>query len=154
MEKRWKPRGNQTTTNRRSTKTSTTFCVFPLTENFLPLILRVQIRGTWKRQTDRVGDGPRSVGARPRGSPGSKRKNRARIPAPRPYLRRAPAVRLSANHRPAAEHWRFARELERDRRTAGFFFAARFHEPIESRDAFTSAQTLKRSAAPLRDAEE
>ena len=39
----------------------------------------------------------------------------------------------------------------------GFFFAARFHEPIESPieagDALTSAQTLKRSAAPLRDAE-
>jgi len=36
----------------------------------------------------------------------------------------------------------------------GFFFAARFHEPIESEDALTSAQTLKRSATPLRDAEE
>ncbi|PYT55045.1 MAG: hypothetical protein DMG46_20740 [Acidobacteria bacterium] len=45
VEIRWKPRGNQTTTNRRSTKTSTTFCVFLLTENFLPLILRIQIRG-------------------------------------------------------------------------------------------------------------
>jgi len=27
-----------------------------LTEYFLPLILRIQIRGTWKRQTDRIGD--------------------------------------------------------------------------------------------------
>ena len=53
--------GKSTTTNRRSTKTSTTFCVFLLTENFLPLILRFQIRGTWKRQTDRVGDVRRSV---------------------------------------------------------------------------------------------
>src|SRR5438477_1114834 len=80
VEKRWKPRGNQTTTNRRSTKTSTTFCVFLLTEYFLPLILRIQIRGTWKRQTDWIGDEARSVWARPRCSPGSKRKNRARIP--------------------------------------------------------------------------
>src|SRR5260370_41993580 len=53
--------GNSTTTNRRSTRMSTTFCVFLLTENILPLILRIQIRGTWKRQADRVGDGPRSV---------------------------------------------------------------------------------------------
>src|SRR5690242_18441509 len=45
VKKRWKPSGNRTTTNRRSTKTSTTFCVFLLTENFLPLILRIQIRG-------------------------------------------------------------------------------------------------------------
>src|SRR5947208_15340707 len=45
VEKRWKPSGNRTTTNRCSTKTSTTFCVFLLTENFLPLILRIQIRG-------------------------------------------------------------------------------------------------------------
>src|SRR2546430_2210048 len=80
VEIRWKPRGNQTTTNRRSTKTSTTFCVFLLTEYFLPLILRIQIRGTWKRQTDWIGDEARSVWARPRCSPGSKRKNRARIP--------------------------------------------------------------------------
>src|SRR5258708_34753848 len=88
VENRWKPSGNQTTTNRRSTKTSTTFCVFLLTEYFLPLILRIQIRGTWKRQTNRIGDETRYVWARPRGSPGSKRKNRARIPAPRPYFRR------------------------------------------------------------------
>ena len=38
-------RGNGTTTNRRSTKTSTTFCVFLLTGNILALILRIQIRG-------------------------------------------------------------------------------------------------------------
>jgi hypothetical protein len=44
--------GKSTTTNRRGTKMSTTFSVFLLTENFLPLILRFQIRGTWKRQTD------------------------------------------------------------------------------------------------------
>ena len=64
VEIRWKPRGNQTTTNRRSTKTSTTFCVFLLTEYFLPLILRIQIRGTWKRQADRIGDekGPCGLG--------------------------------------------------------------------------------------------
>src|SRR6202011_302348 len=45
--------GKGTTTNRRGTKTSTTFCVFLLTGNLHPLILRIQIRGTWKRQTDR-----------------------------------------------------------------------------------------------------
>jgi len=35
-----------------------------LTEYFLPLILRIQIRGTWKRQTDRIGDekGPCGLG--------------------------------------------------------------------------------------------
>jgi hypothetical protein len=31
----------------------TTFCVFPLTGFLHPTILRFQIRGTWKRQTDR-----------------------------------------------------------------------------------------------------
>src|SRR5260370_13596699 len=77
VEKRWKAGGNHTTTNRRSTKTSTTFCVFPLTENFLPLILRFQIQGAWKRQTDRVGEWIK-VRVSPRSGPGSKRKNRAR----------------------------------------------------------------------------
>jgi hypothetical protein len=60
LKRKWLSR-NSTTTNRRSTETSTTFSVFLLTDNFLPLILRIQIRGTWKRQTDRVGDGSRSV---------------------------------------------------------------------------------------------
>lgn len=45
-----------TTTNRRGTKTSTTFCVFLLTGISQALILRFQIRGTWKRQADRVED--------------------------------------------------------------------------------------------------
>jgi len=122
VENRWKPSGNQTTTNRRSTKTSTTFCVFLLTEYFLPLILRIQIRGTWKRQTDRIGDekGPCGLG-----------HEAARVLSEkieREYLLRArisggaPAVRLSANHRPTAEHWRFALELECDRSMAGLFF--------------------------------
>ena len=46
--------GNVTTTNRRDAKMSTTFSVFLLTGNLHPLILRVQIRGTWKRQADPV----------------------------------------------------------------------------------------------------
>ena len=41
---------NSTTTNRHSTKKTTTFCVFLLTGYLYPLILRFQIRGTWKRQ--------------------------------------------------------------------------------------------------------
>jgi len=53
-----------------------------------------------------------------------------------------------------AEHWRFALELKYDRSAVGFFFAARFHDAIESKAALTSAQTLNGSAAPLRDAEE
>jgi hypothetical protein len=44
--------------------------------------------------------------------------------------------------------------LSYDRTTVGFFFAARFHEPIESKAAAASAQTLKRRMATLRDAEE
>src|SRR5258707_15644698 len=46
--------GNMTTTNRHDAKVSTTFSVFLLTGNLHPLILRVQIRGTWKRQADPV----------------------------------------------------------------------------------------------------
>src|SRR6267143_1977694 len=42
-------RRKSATTNRRDAKTSTTFCVFLLTENFPALILQIQIRGTWKR---------------------------------------------------------------------------------------------------------
>src|SRR5258708_19950799 len=85
VEKRWKAGGNHTTTNRRSTKTSTTFCVFPLTENFLPLILRFQIRGTWKRQTARVRDGSRSVSAHeaPRVLT---TKTEPQVPPPPPYF--------------------------------------------------------------------
>src|ERR1700687_2893190 len=117
----WKWLGrNGTTTNRRGVERSTTFCVFHLTGNLHPLILRFQIRGTWMRQTDRVGDESRSVG--PRNGPGSKRKKpsakyqlRARI------LGGAAAVRLSAKHRPAAGHWRFALELKFDRSAVGFF---------------------------------
>jgi len=71
-----------TTTNRRSRKTSTTFCVFHLTGNIPKLILRIQIRGTWKRQTDRVGDMPWS-GFAPRSSPVSPQKTSAK------YLLRA-----------------------------------------------------------------
>jgi hypothetical protein len=86
--KRWQLRRKGTTTNRRSTKMSTTFCVFLLTENFLPLILRIQIRGTWKRQTDRIGDGVRSVWARDTTRVQSEKIERE-VPAPRPYLRRS-----------------------------------------------------------------
>ena len=68
---------NCTTTNRHDGKISTTFCVFLLTENFLPLILPIQIRGTWKRQTDPIGERLK-VRVSPRNGPGSKRKNRAR----------------------------------------------------------------------------
>src|SRR5690242_2563520 len=50
-----------TTTNRHGTKSSTTFCVFLLTGNSQTLILRIQIRGTWKRQADRVEELKRSV---------------------------------------------------------------------------------------------
>jgi len=41
-----------------------------------------------------------------------------------------------------------------DRSTAGFFFAARFHDPIESEGRSLQPQTLKRSARPLEDEEE
>jgi hypothetical protein len=37
------------------------FCDFLLTACAHRLILRIQIRGTWKRQADRVGDTPWSV---------------------------------------------------------------------------------------------
>ena len=79
---------NSTTTNRHDVKMSTTFSVFLLTENFLPLILRVQIRGTWKRQTDRIGDEARSVWARETARVQSEKIERE-VPAPRPYLRRS-----------------------------------------------------------------
>ena len=39
------------------------------------------------------------------------------------------AVRLSANHRPAAKHWRFAREVKSDRTTVGFFFVGTLRAP-------------------------
>jgi hypothetical protein len=57
-------------------------------------------------------------------------------------------------HQPAAGHWRFALELEHDRSAAGFFFVARFHDPIESEWRSLQPQTLKRNAAPLHDEEE
>jgi hypothetical protein len=87
LKRKWLS-GKGTTTNRRSTKTSTTFCVFLLTENFLPLILRVQIRGTWKRQADRVGDGSRSACGHEAAQFLSEKIERE-VPAPRPYLRRS-----------------------------------------------------------------
>ena len=77
-----------TTTNRRSRKTSTTFCVFHLTGNIPKLILRIQIRGKWKRQTDRIGDEARSVWARETARVQSEKIERE-VPAPRPYLRRS-----------------------------------------------------------------
>jgi hypothetical protein len=54
VEKKGLPR-KSTTTNRRYAKKSTTFCDFLLTGNLHPLILRDQIRESWKRQTDPVG---------------------------------------------------------------------------------------------------
>jgi hypothetical protein len=87
LKKKWL-RGKGTTTNRRSTKSSPTFCVFLLTENILPLILRIQIRGTWKRQADRVEDGSRSVCGHEAAQFLSEKIERE-IPAQRPYLRRS-----------------------------------------------------------------
>jgi hypothetical protein len=84
LKRKWL-RGKGTTTNRRSTKSSPTFCVFLLTENILPLILRIQIRGTWKRQADRVGDGSRSVCGH-EAAQFLKRKNRARDTSSAPVL--------------------------------------------------------------------
>ena len=49
------------------------------------MILHIQIRGTWKRHTDRVGDS--KVRVIPQSGPGFKRKKIEReVPAPRPYL--------------------------------------------------------------------
>ena len=80
-----KLRRNETTTGRCGTKMSTTFCVFLLTGISHPLILHIQIRGTWKRHTDRVGDS--KVRVIPQSGPGFKRKKIEReVPAPRPYL--------------------------------------------------------------------
>jgi hypothetical protein len=55
-----KLRGKRTTTNRRSAKILTISRVFLLTGFSHPSILQLQIRGTWKRHTDRVEtkDGP------------------------------------------------------------------------------------------------
>src|SRR6266581_8944982 len=41
-------------------------------------------------------------------------KTEREVPAPRPYFRRSTSVGLSANHRPLAEHWRFALDLKCD----------------------------------------
>src|SRR5260370_38273449 len=98
----------------------TIFCVFLLTENFLPLILRFQIRGTWKRQADRVGDGPGSV----RGHEAAQflsEKSSAKYQLSARSKGGAPAVRPSAKHRPSAGHWRFELEIRRGRLAAGFF---------------------------------
>src|SRR5271154_586457 len=48
--------GNDTTRCRRLRKKFARFCDFLLTEFSRGLILPFQIRGTWKRQRDRVGD--------------------------------------------------------------------------------------------------
>jgi hypothetical protein len=84
-----------TTTNRHSTKMWTTFCVFLLTPFLLALILPFQIRGTWKRQADRVeakNIGPCDSASLTR----FKTKNRARTTGSAPAtMARRPAVRLS-----------------------------------------------------------
>ncbi len=74
-----------TTTNRRSAQMLTTFCVFHLTEFSLPLILHFQIRGTCKRQPDRVeNDG--KVQAHTGNSPVLSEKIAREVSAPRPYV--------------------------------------------------------------------
>jgi hypothetical protein len=47
---------NRTTRYRHLKKKLARFCDFLLTRATRRLILRIQIRGTWKRQTDPVGD--------------------------------------------------------------------------------------------------
>ena len=131
---------NSTTTNRHSTKKTTTFCVFPLTGYLYPLILRFQIRGTWRRQTDRAGDGSRSAWAHEAARVLSKKIERE-IPAPRPYFRRSTCC--SAECEPPASGRALAFcTITRvqppfgpgkcDRHAIGFFFADCFHEPLES----------------------
>jgi len=145
--------GKTTTTNRRSTKMSTTFCVFLLTDFSHKLILQLQIRGTWKRQTDRVGEFIQ-VRLHPRSGPGSKRKNRARSECSAPAsCGAALAVRLSANHRPVAGHWHFAQEVQSDRTAVGFFFVGPVRAPPEI-SCVGSAQTLNYDVTPLSCAEE
>ena len=79
------------------------------------MILRFQIRGTWKRQADRVGDVQqvRDDSTKParvlNKKSSAKFKLRARIAGA------GFAVRLCETHQPAAEHWRFVRVFERDR---------------------------------------
>ena len=90
-----------TTTDRRDSKTSTTFCVFLLTGKIQKPILRFQIRGTWKRQTDRVvmQQGP------------CEPTNRVQTPKTKREVERGPASRggdcceAEQEEQPAAEHW-------------------------------------------------
>src|ERR1700680_1940470 len=73
-----------TTTNRHDAKMATTFCVFLLTGFLQKLILRFQIRGSVEAPG---GPSRGSCGSAcsHETSPGSKQKNRARSPAPRPH---------------------------------------------------------------------
>jgi hypothetical protein len=77
-----------TTTNRRGTKTSTTFCVFLLTGNKQTLILRFQIRGTWKRQADRVEDAQKVRKGSTKPARVLNKKIEREVEAPRPSFRR------------------------------------------------------------------
>jgi hypothetical protein len=73
-----------TTTNRRSTKTSTTFCVFLLTGNKQTLILHSQIRGTWKRQAGRVEDVKKARNDSTKPARGLNKKIEREVETPRP----------------------------------------------------------------------
>lgn len=96
MEHRKRSARKGTTTNRRGTNPSTTFSVFLLTGNLHPLILRFQIRGTWKRQSGpgRGLNGSWSAHGDPRDRQGIKRKIERELPAARPPLSAKLAVRL------------------------------------------------------------
>ena len=69
--------GNSTTRYRRFEKKLARFCDFLLTQPTRGLILRIQIRVTWKRQADRVGGLPGS--ALPTLQPGITVKNEREV---------------------------------------------------------------------------
>src|SRR5215472_5220384 len=125
---------------------STTFCVFLLTGISHALILHIQIRGTWKRHTDRVGDS--KVRVIPQSGPGFKRKKSSAK-----YLLRARIWRSTcceaeceppASGRALAFCAVFLVRLPGSR----LFFARAFHAPT-NRVAFAPPQPPERSAAPL-----
>src|SRR5215469_15052252 len=72
---------NDTTRYRHCRKIFPRFCDFLLTAFSRRLILPIQIRGTWTRQTDRVGDA--LVRHRSTLQPGITAKNEREVPAPR-----------------------------------------------------------------------
>ena len=89
-----------------STNLLTIFCVFHLTGFSHPSILQLQIRGTWKRHTDRVEteDGP----ARTESSPLLSENFEREVLALRPSAWRSICCKADVERAAAAVLWRFA----------------------------------------------